>query len=110
MFLAIEVLALILGAVRPRFQTVAVLFVVTPLAQVPRPVGMLIQPVAVSLIVLPVPLIHIPIRVPKLTFTVSLVVVPLTLILAAIGPDLGAPSGFHTLPGSIPMVNCLGIW
>ena len=89
------VISLILGTIGPLFDTLTVLLILTPLADVSGAISMLIG--SVRLVVEPLALIDVTVSVDQLTMTIGLVTMPLTLVFTAILPDLLTESVLHAV-------------
>lgn len=97
MLFPFKVLPIVLGTVRPCFDSLSMLLVIEPLANIGGPVGMGVGAVAVSLIVPPLPLVDVSVGVDELSEAVSLVLLPLALILRSIGPHLMSVAVLHSI-------------
>ena len=97
MFLTILVLAFVSCAVRPLFDTGAMLFVFEPVASVRSTIGMLVLTMAVRLVIQPHPFENVTVSVDEGSMSVCLISLPLAIVLAAILPDLLAIAVFHAV-------------
>lgn len=86
--LAFEVHALVHCAIRPRLQTIAMLFIITPCAHILGTVRMSVSTVTVSFIIDPVSIVNVTICVIQLASTIGFAVPPLADVLAAVKPLL----------------------
>ena len=93
--LAFEVLTLVDGAIRPRFQSESVLLVILPAAHVLGTISVSIRSMTVSFVIDPVALINVSIRMVQLSSTVSFTLAPLSLIAATVQPFLLALAIAH---------------
>ena len=106
MLFAFLVEALINGSVRPGFFAVAMLFVVTPLTNIPRSVCVRVGALSVGFVVAPGPLVNVPVGVVQGALPIGLVFLPLAFIFGSIGPLLRAKA---VSCASFPLsfVNCI---
>jgi len=90
MFLSVFVHALVASIVWPNLFTLAVLFILLPLAFVLGTVSVVVDTITVGLVVLPLAVVNIAVSVDEATSTVSLVVFPVAFIERAVNPNLDA--------------------
>ena len=86
---ALDVVALVLGAILPGFLAVAVLLVILPLTFVGGAVHVLVHTETVSLIVLPVSNVNITVSMDKSSLAVGHAIDPVAFVHALVTPDLG---------------------
>jgi hypothetical protein len=92
LFLAYDVHTLILRALVPDFDTVAVLLVVLPLALVSGSLGIDVSPGAIRFVVAPLAFIDVAVDVIEFSMAESLPITPLSFVDCAIRPTHGAAS------------------
>ena len=88
MLLPLDVATLVACSIRPRLETVTVLFILFPLATILGTIKMAVSTLTMSFVIHPVAIIDIAICVDKASFTVSLVIGPVALVERPVWPDL----------------------
>jgi hypothetical protein len=102
MFLAIDVISLILSTVRPGLSALAMLLILSPVALILGSVSMHILAISVSLVIFPLTLVNIAVSVNKSSKTIGLVILPDTFVERSISPDLLA-SAITLFSADIPL-------
>jgi hypothetical protein len=92
MLLSVNIVSFKVRAICPGFLAPSVLNIVFPKAQVASSISVLVKTIAISFVVHPVAFVGVPVSVPKSAFSVSCPIDPLTLVLASVGPYLSSPS------------------
>jgi hypothetical protein len=103
--LAILVITLVLGAIRPGFNSEPMLLVLAPLTGILSTVHMNICAPAVRFIVEPFSLIDISVRVNESPSAVCHVVLPVAFIFAAVFPDLNSLTMAQTFLRPLTLVD-----
>lgn len=88
MLLALQVVPIEVGPIRPRLATAALLLVLVPLTLVGGALSVVVVPDAVRLVVDPLALEDVAVCENESTVAIGHIILPETLKLAAIGPDL----------------------
>ena len=88
MFLAMHVGSIVLGAIRPSFNTLSVLLILDPLAFILRSVEMSVDTFSVSFVLKPVTLIDVSVGMDESAATIGLVVLPPAFIHRTVRPNL----------------------
>ena len=99
--------ALILGAIWPLLNTVAMLLVLFPSTFVPTAVEVCVDSIAICFVICPLTLIHVAFRMNETAKSISHAILPESVVTGAIRPDLNAASVL--LIGAdepLALVNC----
>ena len=91
---ALLVVALILGAIRPLFDTKAVLLVLVPLAVVPGSVEVSVNTLSICFVIGPFALVDVSLSMHESALSVSHAISPESIVSASVRPDLNASSIF----------------
>ena len=94
---ALAVSSLIVAAVLPALDALAILQVVLPVSLVLGTIDVHVDSVAVGLVILPLTVIDVAVGVPELAAAISFVHAPLTLVLGIIWPDLNTGTMAHVI-------------
>ena len=85
---ALEVLAFVYSVVRPGFQSVSVLLIITPSALIPCTVGMSVDTLAIGFVIDPLSFVDVTVCVVELALSVCFAVAPFTLVTRSVEPFL----------------------
>ena len=88
MLQTIDVLTIVLAAIRLYFYSFTVLLVLTPLSFVSSSIAVLVESLAMSVALLPGTLIHVSVLVNDSALAILLIIFPKSLVHGSIGPHL----------------------
>ena len=95
MLLSILVFAHVLGAVNPRFFTLALLYIVYPLTLIPRAVNVRVDTLPVGLVCFEIANIDVALSVPESASALSFIIDPFSFVNSSIDPLL------YSIPASL---------